>query len=355
MRGFVVCFLFLPLVSLSFFSFSVTPVSADPLSRVPGVKVGDKFTYGGFLALFDSDVSGAVVPQNLVDVNNTLSVVNTVTNVNGSSLSFEARTSYRNGTVLVEESTIDVILGNNAGNATFVAAGLSAGDRIYTNGSLASSRINSTSLGDFAGLMRETNLFNSTRVFPDENWAVWTEVYWDKITGVLVKQFWSYAQLTNNKLLTEGSIEYKMVDNNAWLKMPDTVAPIAKAGSDRTTAETGVPVVFDASDSSDDVGIAAVLWNFGDGDSASGLQVSHVYDEAGVYNVTLTVRDAGGNVALDYVTVSVRAGAAVSVFGLPLSVFLGLVALVSVLVLAVAVWRVWLGRPSGHKAKRRRK
>jgi hypothetical protein len=349
MRVFLVsCLLF-----ILFFSSFLVVVFADPVSRVPGVKVGDKVTYGGFLALWVSDVPQASVPQNLVDANNTLSVVNTVLSINGSVVSFESRTAYRNGTERVEVDVIDVASGNEAGNATFVAAGLGVGDRVYVSGSLADARINSTSLGDYCGLMRETNLFNVTRVFVENDIAFWTELYWDKASGVLVKQFWSYAELTAETLLTEGSIEFKMVDNDVWLGVSDSVAPVARAGSDKI-GEAGVPVVFDAGESRDDVGIAGVLWDFGDGESASGLRVSHVYDVAGAFNATLTVLDSGGNRALDYVSVSVKASSVFLVLGLPLPVW-GLVALAGVLVFSVGVWRVWLRRPSEPKPRSRRR
>jgi len=348
MRVFLGFCLLLFLFCFSFFAV----VSSDPVSRVPGVRVGDRVSYGGFLALWVSDVPEAAVPQNLVDVNNTLSVVNTVLSVNGSVVSFESRTAYRNGTERVEVDVIDVASGNEAGNATFVAAGLGVGDTVYVSGSLSNARINSTGLGDYCGLLRETNLFNVTQVFVENDIAYWTELYWDKASGVLVKQFWSYAELTGN-LLTEGSIEYKMVDNNIWLGVSDSVAPVARAGSDRI-GEAGVPVVFDAGESRDDVGIASVLWDFGDGESASGLRVSHVYDVAGVFNATLTVLDGGGNRALDYVSVSVKASSVFLVLGLPLPVW-GLVALAGVLVFSVGVWRVWLRRPSEPKPRSRRR
>jgi hypothetical protein len=340
------------LLCLLFCSSFFVAVFAASVSRVSGVKVGDTVTYGGFFALWVSDVPGAVVPQNLVDVNNTLSVVNTVLEVNSSVVSFESRTAYRNGTERVEVDVIDLSSGNDVGNATFVAAGLGVGDTVYVSGSLSNARINSTSLGDFAGLLRETNLLNVTQVFVENDIAYWTELYWDKASGVLVKQFWSYAELTGN-LLTEGSIEFKMVDNNVWLGVSDSVAPVARAGSDRI-GEAGVPVVFDAGESRDDVGIASVLWDFGDGESASGLRVSHVYDKAGAFNVTLTVQDSGGNHALDYVSVTVKASAVFLVLGLPLPVF-GLIALAGVLVFSVSVWRVWLRRTSKPKPRRRRR
>ncbi|MBU0539614.1 MAG: S8 family serine peptidase [Gammaproteobacteria bacterium] len=48
---------------------------------------------------------------------------------------------------------------------------------------------------------------------------------------------------------------------------------------------------FDGSSSSDDDGIESYQWNFGDGESASGVTPSHEFDAAGTYTVTLTVSD----------------------------------------------------------------
>ena len=54
-------------------------------------------------------------------------------------------------------------------------------------------------------------------------------------------------------------------------------------------------VDFDASSSTDDVGIAKYSWNFGDGTTGTGKTVRHVYSAPNqFYNVTLTVYDLAG-------------------------------------------------------------
>ncbi len=56
----------------------------------------------------------------------------------------------------------------------------------------------------------------------------------------------------------------------------------------------GLSCQFDASASSDDHGVAAWSWDFGDGTAGNGAIVSHDYAAAGSYSVTLTVTDSVG-------------------------------------------------------------
>lgn len=61
-----------------------------------------------------------------------------------------------------------------------------------------------------------------------------------------------------------------------------------------TAATTDLSVAFDASTSTDVEGpIADYTWNFGDGQTGTGVSPTHVYDTAGTYTVTLTVKDGG--------------------------------------------------------------
>ena len=85
------------------------------------------------------------------------------------------------------------------------------------------------------------------------------------------------------------------------------VAPTANAGSDKTVDE-GATVSFSGSIS--DPGTQdthSVYWNFGDSYTSSGtLTPSHVYNENGVYTVTLTVYDDDGGYDTDTLTVTVN-------------------------------------------------
>jgi VCBS repeat-containing protein len=66
------------------------------------------------------------------------------------------------------------------------------------------------------------------------------------------------------------------------------------------TGSEGVPVTFDGSGSFDvDGTIFGYTWDFGDGNTGSGINPTHTYAAAGTYTVTLTVTDNDGVVDLD--------------------------------------------------------
>jgi len=63
---------------------------------------------------------------------------------------------------------------------------------------------------------------------------------------------------------------------------------------------------FNASQSSSCCSIVSYDWNFGDGDTGTGLTTSHEYTTVGTYVVVLTVTDSNGNTGYDSVTIIVR-------------------------------------------------
>jgi len=76
---------------------------------------------------------------------------------------------------------------------------------------------------------------------------------------------------------------------------PPPQSPVADAGGPYN-GSVGVAVQFDGSASSDpDGNVASYAWNFGDGNTGTGVSPSHTYTTAGTYTVQLTVTDDSGN------------------------------------------------------------
>lgn len=83
-------------------------------------------------------------------------------------------------------------------------------------------------------------------------------------------------------------------------------SPVATIAADTLTGTSPLTVHFDGSQSSGGVStIVAWNWDFGDGTTASGSAVDHVFTAAGIYPVTLTVTDANSDTAVSHTTVTV--------------------------------------------------
>lgn len=94
------------------------------------------------------------------------------------------------------------------------------------------------------------------------------------------------------------------VDYHPLINIFDETPPKADAGMNQTVMKND-PVIFDASGSWDNIEIVDYNWDFGDGSNALGMATSHVYDVAGLHKVTLTVTDVSGNIATDFVWITV--------------------------------------------------
>ena len=115
----------------------------------------------------------------------------------------------------------------------------------------------------------------------------------------------------------------------------DTKAPVPLGGGDRSADETQ-SLFFDASASTDNVGVVSYAWDFGDGSSATTAAASHVYAHPGVYHDTLIVKDAAGNSATSSFQVTVRSN---SLLGL-IEILAGIVAILTIAVILLG-WMVW--------------
>jgi PKD repeat protein len=109
-------------------------------------------------------------------------------------------------------------------------------------------------------------------------------------------------------------VELTVTDNRGTPDTDSTTAtisdiePVAQfSGTPRSGNPPLTASFIDLSTSYD--GIASWLWNFGDGDSSTEQNPTHIYTEAGIYDVSLTVQEADADsdteVKEDYITVHI--------------------------------------------------
>jgi len=92
------------------------------------------------------------------------------------------------------------------------------------------------------------------------------------------------------------------------------------------------------------VGIVSYAWDFGDGSSASTATANHVYAHPGVYQATLTVKDAAGNSATSSFQVTVRSSPLLGW----IEILAGIVAVLTIAVILLG-WMAWGRRKRNEK------
>jgi len=106
--------------------------------------------------------------------------------------------------------------------------------------------------------------------------------------------------------LTVWDYSGNVAEGTVTVTVRDTQAPVPHGGGDRTVDE-GQSLFFDASASTDNVGVTSYRWDFGDNSSTANAAASHVYARPGTYTARLTVMDAAGNSGTSTFSVVVRA------------------------------------------------
>ena len=140
--------------------------------------------------------------------------------------------------------------------------------------------------------------------------------------GTIVSYAWNFGDgssgngvTANHDYPTDGSYTVTLTvtdDAGASASTSQTISVQAATANqppvaDFTFACTDLTCSFDASGSTDpDGGILSYAWNFGDGGTATGVTVDHLYGVDGSYTVTLTVTDVAGASASTSQTVTVQ-------------------------------------------------
>jgi len=328
----------LSLVALHGLMLTVSVAQESP-ERIVGVKVGDWVKYGNFLATYESNDPGAQTPpMDLIEHNKTEWVTSTVESINGTKITFQTVTHYKNGTDTNSSLYVDINTGDGEGAFMFISANLSQLDNIYGSAEYDNTWINVTNQMVYANALRETHYLvaaiGSQSEIDDivESIGYMVEYFWDKATGVLLERIGTFSKETGD-YSTVTVMSESVTDTNLWEEKPDTTPPTAEAGPDQTTT-VNQEVSFDGGSSSDNEGgwgMDSCHWDFGDGTQGTGTTVTHAFNASGRYIVTLTVKDGGGNSDDDFLTVTVEEASS------PSSIT-GVVVLVILLIAGLILW-----------------
>ncbi len=192
--------------------------------------------------------------------------------------------------------------GKLAGQTPLVVGRLVAGDHRVTvskDGYLDNQRLVSLGAGQRGAV--QVNLTRSDRGIrkqTDEGGTVVQEPVRERAGGGGAKK----------ALLIVGGLA--VVGGGVYLALPKNKAPVVTGvSSDPASGTVGIAAVteyrFTAQASDPDGDTLTYEWNFGDGGSGSGANPTHVYAQAGTFNVSLTVKDPKGKTATGSASVTV--------------------------------------------------
>jgi hypothetical protein len=168
----------------------VTQVSAQ--TRVPGVNVGDHFTYS-FVAYWSSSSASATPPLDYVEFNSTSWYQTTITAVSATNVTSTDVLRFDNGTQKSATVIQSVETGesyNRNGLVVFIGANLNINDPLHLV-SGDSSKVNKTILIDYGSSIRDTNAVMYVQMIQDLVGATGSgnsTYLFDKATGVLVER-----------------------------------------------------------------------------------------------------------------------------------------------------------------------
>jgi hypothetical protein len=189
---------------------------------LPGVKMGDEFTYS-ITTHWNTTNSSANIPYELAEYNKTKTYEIRVSAAMDTNVTATNIWTFENGTEINSLVIIDVVSGTMYymnGFQGFFAANLNANDLLRAQVSDGVT-INKTISRNYLGGSRETNLVEATyEVIDSTNTTTGTTTatyYIDRATGVLVERI-DYTVYPDQT----GSIEWKLTKTNVW----DASAPL---------------------------------------------------------------------------------------------------------------------------------
>ncbi|MGP3705207.1 MAG: PKD domain-containing protein [Candidatus Bathyarchaeota archaeon] len=123
------------------------------------------------------------------------------------------------------------------------------------------------------------------------SWTIYDGTTVKTVTGATFTYvFKNYGDNTVSLTVTD---DYGLTATKSIIVHVNAITVVAKISVDKTSGYAPLTVNFDGSGSYDPDGgtIISYYWDFGDGATANGVSVTHVYYNAGAYTITLTVID----------------------------------------------------------------
>ena len=200
---------------------SLSSVFGEMMSSVVGVANGDVFRYG-YSYYFNSNDPNAVPPSSFSTINQTNYIIINVTDVSGSSVSFNMAMVGLNGSKVLGMGSMNIGSGmasisgysgpNGANNFYFMARNVGMMGRMFP--SLTDSpTINGTLMMNYAGGSRLTNNYSTVTV--QDGSTVTSNFYFDQATGMMVE--WRQQNIqTNGSFQTNSTQIMKMTSSSVW-------------------------------------------------------------------------------------------------------------------------------------------
>jgi len=191
-----------------------SPARAQP-TYSPGVIAGNSVTFG-LIKVTWSSATNSTPPPFIQQLNQTKSILATVTNVAGKVVTVNSTYTYKNGTIQSSIGTVNVQDGSGTSNIFIIAGGLSAGYPIYQTSTYSIPYISETVTKPYAGALRPVNTVNVNNTSAPYVSSILLD--WDAQTGFLLEVSESISYPGESY-----SIHFTATTTNVWSPstMPD--------------------------------------------------------------------------------------------------------------------------------------
>ncbi|MCL1965739.1 MAG: hypothetical protein FWF62_01095 [Candidatus Bathyarchaeota archaeon] len=217
------------LLSLMFVGF----VQAQAITL--GVKPGMAFEYTLTSYWSSSESNYNTVPQDLLMINHTSYVEVRVSTVNNTHVTTANPWYFKDGTSYLERGEVNLFTGEGHDFVAIIGANLKVGDLIHPNGNDGLKVLDTTNRS-YGSSSRETNHIRITSEDKTAGYKGTRDVYFDKVTGILVEQKdtteyttfpASTSQITWKLTAVTGVDDWTITESNRTLQIILLVAIVA--------------------------------------------------------------------------------------------------------------------------------